>query len=173
MLKLSSFFKSMIAASLLALVSCTRPIDPVIETKYEPILMDRSCLESSFKVEAPKALVRAGKIYYKDGFLFISEIYHGVHVIDNRNPAKPVFLAFLRIWGCMDMAIKGQILYVDNSVDLMALDLSDVNHIKPISRTREVLPDPLPPDGGAIPTKFNSSNRPKGTVIVDWSLTNH
>jgi hypothetical protein len=99
-------------------ISCFRRVEePEPETKYSPILIERSVLENSFKVETPREVIRAGKIYYKDNYLLINELYKGIHVYDISNPKSPVAISFIKIIGYIDMAIRGNYLYVDNAVD--------------------------------------------------------
>ena len=57
--------------------------------------------------QAPAQPVHAvGKIYFKDGLMFINEPGEGIHIIDNHNPSNPVQLRFLEIPRTYDLAIK-------------------------------------------------------------------
>jgi hypothetical protein len=138
-------------------------------SEYQPILMSRTSLENSVFFTGSKSLEEPGKIYFKDNFIYISEKYQGVHIIDNSNPSKPVNIKFISIPGCIDMAIKANILYVDNSVDLVSIDL-DSQHVT--SRNREVFPELLPPDRKTLDPRFSSDNRPANSVIVGWKKFN-
>lgn len=130
--------------------------------RYTPILMKRSDLIHSvgFTTEAPD-LVRPGKIYYKAPYIFVNERYKGVHVIDNTNPASPRTIGFIRVPGCLDMAVKGDILYVDNSTDLVAFNLStrEVVH-----RIESVFPEPAYPTNSS----FRVKDKPEDMVVVEW-----
>jgi hypothetical protein len=86
--------------------------------------MTRAELEASVKFVAAKPLSEAGKIYVRGDQLFICEPYQGVHVIDNRNPRSPHATDFIEIPGCVDIAVLNNILYADNAVDLVAVDLT-------------------------------------------------
>ena len=138
-------------------------------SEYHPILMDRSVLESTVGVEAPKSLEAPGKIYYKSNMIYISERYKGVHVIDNSDPAAPKNIAFISAAGCVDMAIKNDIMYLDNAVDLVAIDLTTQKLVK---RIKNVFPEPYPPDLNFMPSEFEQGNRGDDKIIVGWKLIN-
>ncbi|SDM20448.1 hypothetical protein SAMN05421823_11198 [Catalinimonas alkaloidigena] len=149
-------------------ISVEPPPDGSFETNYKPVYLRRSQLESSIRLEEPRDLKNLAKIYYKEGFLFITEQYEGVHLIDNRNPAQPQKLAFLRVYGSVDLAMKGHTLYVDNAVDLVAIDLSEVEQPRIVSRVRHAFPGLLPPDGGTIPDRYKLDSEDDERIIVDW-----
>lgn len=137
-------------------------------TAYKPVFMDRTELENSVQMVAPTALNRPAKIYTKDGFLFISESFRGIHVINNSDPANPVKMGFIKVVGCLDMAIKGTTLYVDNATDLVSIDMTDAAKPVVTKRIKDVFPEPEPPDHLSIPNEFEKANRPANLVIVDW-----
>lgn len=137
-------------------------------TEYKPVLMTRAELEKSVSVQPAKTLAQAGKIYIKDSLLFISEKYKGIHIYDNKNPADPKNLAFIYIPGCVDIAVKNNVIYADNATDLVAIDISNINSPQVSKRIPDVFPEMLPPDADVIPTKFLKENRPENTIIVGW-----
>jgi hypothetical protein len=63
------------------------------------------------------------------------------------------------------MAVKGNILYVDNAVDLVSFDLNTKQVTK---RIRDVFPEPLPPED----FRYYHINRPAGYVLVAWKKNN-
>lgn len=83
---------------------------------------------------APRPIGQLGKIYYKDQTIYVTEFLHGVHVIDNIDPANPTPVRFLEIPGCRDVAIRGNLMYADNATDLVVLDISDLQDIKVVNR---------------------------------------
>ncbi len=159
---------------ILALLSGCTPVEtqPIVYTDYVPILMERSSLNQSLSLKPTTTIADAAKIYYKDDYIFISERYKGVHIIYNRNPKAPVNKGYISIPGCVDMAIKDNILYVDNAVDLVAIDLNEAEkgNLAVVKRIENVFPEVTPPDGGIIPSKFSIENRPKNSIIVNWKL---
>jgi hypothetical protein len=131
--------------------------------------MEREMLEKSITFEAPHQMCATGKIYFKDDFIYINEKYSGIHVIDNSNPSTPVNIGFISIPGSVDMAMKNNILYVDNAVDLVAIDLSQgIENITVTKRLIEVFPEHTPPDGEFLRPEFRIENRPENTVIIAW-----
>ncbi|HLN52317.1 MAG TPA: hypothetical protein VK212_01330 [Lentimicrobium sp.] len=110
-----------------------------------PVVMGFNEFRSAVVKKAPQTLVNPGKIYFKDNFIFINEIEQGIHVIDNTNPASPVILNFINIPGNVDMAVKGNILYADSYIDLVAIDISDPANPVEVDRIENAFPNVLPP----------------------------
>jgi hypothetical protein len=135
---------------------------------YKPILMDRNTLVQSIAFEPGKDLNIPGKIYIYGNYLFVSEYYKGVHIYDNTDPQDPKNIGFIRIPGCLDIAVKDNTLYADNSTDLVAIDLSDPKNPKVAKRVEKVLPEPTPPDGLSLDAPYTAAQRPANTVVVDW-----
>ena len=131
--------------------------------EWEPIFMKRADLEQSVKyTQESRALKKPGKIYCKGNYIYVSELYKGVHVINNTNPSQPVQEGFIIVPGCVDMAVKGDILYVDNAVDLVAFDLASRQVTQ---RIRNVLPEPAAP---ANTYYHRDYNRPKDMILIGW-----
>ncbi len=141
------------------------------ETDYEPVLMQRTELVKSVSMLAPRSPKSMDKIYVKDKLLLVTEKYKGVHIFNNANPAAPVNIGFLRIPGCVDVAMRGSVLYADNATDLVAINLSNLNDIKVCSRVEGTLPELTPPDCNYVPSSFSTDKRPANTVIVEWVKT--
>jgi len=137
-------------------------------TAYKPVFMDRADLEKSIKLKDSVNLVNPAKIYIINNYIFISEAYKGVHIFDNTNPKNPVKKVFIRIVGCLDMAIKNNTLYVDNATDLVTIDISNPLDPKEISRIKNAFPEPTPPDMRIIPDEFSLENRPGSLILVEW-----
>src|SRR5690606_1155825 len=133
-----------------------------------PVYMTYSELRSAVKQQTPRSLVKPGKIYFKDGFIFINEELKGIHVIDNRDPHNPVNSAFIEIPGNIDMAIKNDVLYADSYIDLVAIDISDVNNPKEVERITEVFPYTVPEvkDASLLMAELDE----KKGVVVDWEI---
>jgi len=144
--------------------------EPVHYTDYKPILLSRESLERSVTLQSSREIKSPAKIYYKDNYIFISENYKGVHIIDNQDSANPKNVSFIAVPGCVDMAIKGNALYVDNATDLVVIDLENIktSGIKVTKRIVDAFPEMSPPDGYQIPDKYSAGNRPANTVVVEW-----
>ncbi len=130
--------------------------------RYTPLFMKRADLEKSVSWEdAARTMADPGKIYVRGTELFINEKYKGVHVVDNSDPTNPRFKAFIVAPGCIDMAVKGDILYLDNAVDLVAFDL---NARQVTERIKNFFPEHLAPDGRS----GNYWDRPQDMILVGW-----
>lgn len=151
---------------IIALLCSYYPVEKE-EPYYIPVLMTREVLENSIELLPARELDNPGKIYLIDNYIFINERYKGIHVIDNENPENPLNIHFIRIPGCIDMAVKGQTLYADNAVDLVAVDLSEIDNISVTSRIRNVFPEISAPDGLHY-WSYYTINRPENTIIVGW-----
>jgi len=133
------------------------------EGTHTPVFVSRETLENSVKyISESRDMIQTGKIYYRAPYIYVNERYKGVHVINNADPARPVNEGFILAPGCLDMAVKENILYLDNAVDLVSFDL-DSKQVT--NRIRNVFPEPLPPDDFFY---YNAYNRPEGYIIVEW-----
>lgn len=104
---------------------CASDIAPERYDGWAPYFMKRSELEKSvFRADSPAEIENPGKIWVAGDKIYIVERYKGVHIIDNSNPQNPRNSGFIVAPGCMDVAIKGDIIYLDNAVDLVAFDMA-------------------------------------------------
>lgn len=158
------------ATLLLSLTACPMvdPIDPLPLPAYKPLLMPRTQLEQAVAVLPPQEMHNTGKIYLRDPYILINERYEGVHIINNQNPASPQPVAFLRIPGNVDVAMKGNMLYADSGPDLLTFDLSNVQAARLLNRLREAVPELPMPETGEVPAEFQAQNRPADAVVVGW-----
>ena len=132
-----------------------------------PVYMDRQSFKKSVKVTSSEDIAVPGKIYFKDNYVFINEALKGIHVINNINPANPVFVSFISIPGNMDMAIKDSILFADSFVDLVALNISDISNIREVGRVDSIFPYSLPPLTERNQFPFGKVDASKG-IVVGW-----
>lgn len=136
---------------------------------YKPVLMERAELEKSVTVQPARQMCATGKIYFKDDYIYIVEKYQGIHVIDNSNPSSPENQCFIYVPGSVDMAMKNNVIYVDNARDLVAIDISNgASNMKITKREKNVFPELVPPDGLGLRPEFQEGNRPANTVIIGW-----
>ncbi len=142
-------------------------------SEYFPVLMERNDLEISVKFLNVQEIINPGKIYFKNHMIYLNERYKGIHVIDNHSPSSPQNIGFINIPGCIDIAVKNNSLLADNATDLVAVDISDLEHAKVTERIQNVFPESTPPDLDYIPYMFTPANRPRNTVIVGWEKINN
>jgi hypothetical protein len=64
--------------------------------------------------------------------------------------------------------MKGSILYADNAVDLVAVDLSNPASISVTKRIKNIFPEHTPPGYIWVPWNYEPENRPANTIIVEW-----
>jgi len=131
--------------------------------RFEPVYMSYGDFRASYDVEDPRTLENPGKMYFKDGYIFINEINEGIHIIDNREPANPRMLAFISIMGNKDLAAKGNILYADSYIDMLIIDISNPALPELIDRREDVFPYEMTfVDGNVL-----WADQSRG-VVVDW-----
>ena len=142
--------------------------EPIYYGSYTPVYMDRSEMEQAIKTEAAQPLHNTGKIYLYGQYILVNEKYKGIHVIDNSNPASPVNMAFIHIDGCIDMAVKSDVLYADNAVDLIALKITGkFSGLQVTERIKGIFPETECPDGYWGMALVNQY-RPKNGILVAW-----
>ncbi len=123
----------------------------------EPIYISLAEMQQSVASGPPQALQNPGKIWIYGHYLFINELYKGIHIVDNRNPAAPKPIGFVNIPANVDLAVRGQVLYADNHTNLLALNISDPQAVK-LSR---VLPS-------VFPARYSSD--PNKGIVLDWKM---
>jgi len=126
---------------------------------FEPVYQTTAEVRAAVQMQPPHTLTDLGRIYFKDGYLFINERGKGIHIIDNRTPAQPTQLSFLNIPGNYDLAIQGSTLYADSYIDLIAFDISSLANVKEVYRLEGVFNTYT-----TMGVRVGSS----GTVITDW-----
>lgn len=151
---------TMLLAISILLESCTDQCDIKSEYVYlEPVYTTVAELRASIQVTEPDTINAVGQIYLKDNLLFVNDPGKGIHIIDNHNPANPVQKKFLKVPGNFDMAIKGNTLYADSYVDLIAFDISNINTIKEMGRLEGIFKNYR---------SFGMATDVNCCVITDW-----
>ncbi|MDR1670910.1 MAG: hypothetical protein LBR57_00125 [Alistipes sp.] len=132
---------------------------------WTPYFMERSELEKSVFRTQSKEMLSPGKIWTDDenGLIFVVERYKGVHIIDNSDPSNPSPAGFIVAPGCMDVAVKGDVIYLDNAVDLVAFDMAANNGLgQETERLENWFTEPVSPVG----ERYN--NRSSNMILVGW-----
>ncbi|MFT6528764.1 MAG: hypothetical protein ACJAZB_000396 [Psychrosphaera sp.] len=81
-----------------------------------------------YKTQGFYGVDNAAKIIIYHDYLFVNDRFKGTHVFDNSEPATPKHIAYFRIVGNQDIAIKDNILYLDSYTDIVAIDLYQLNY---------------------------------------------
>ena len=85
-------------------------------------------------------------------------------MFDNENPSSPVALAYIKAPGATDLAIKNEVYYINQAVDLIAVTYDkQTANLQVTKRIREVFPPKVSPDGFV-------HNIPDGEIIIDYEL---
>jgi len=133
-----------------------------------PIYMSYEDLRDAIEITAPRDLVHTGKIYFKDGYIFVNEELKGIHIIDNQNPSNPQNIGFIEIPGNVDIAIKNNILYADSYIDLVAIDISDVTNPTEVNRVADVFPYTIPAPQNED-YRLAKVDEEEG-VVIEWEI---
>lgn len=104
--------------------------------QYNPVFMTGNELTYEVKAESERALINPGKIYFYKNHIFINEKGLGVHVYNNENPSAPEYVTFYSMPGNFDIAIKNDIMYADNPLYLMSIDIEDMLQPEIVSRQK-------------------------------------
>ncbi len=141
------------------------PTFPPIQSNYKPVIIQRSEFESSTSFENPRSIINSGKIYVKGQFLFINEKNEGFHIFDNSNPENPLNIGFIKVLGSSDLAVNDGIIYVNNAVDLIAIQPDFVaSTIEITKRIPNTFPQLVSPEG------LEYYNLQPDEIIVQWIL---
>lgn len=129
---------------------------------YTPVLLDRTLFENSVQSLPAQNIIKSGKIYLKDNLMFINEVNKGFHVYNYTNPENPVRIGFIQIIGATDLAVRNNIIYINQAVDLVTLEYNYLNNsIVVTHRNRNVFPQKTSPNGSIAYTGENQ-------IVVDW-----
>lgn len=142
------------------LEGCTDKCEATNEyTYFEPVYTTIKEIRESVSILSPQPIHAVGKIYFKDGIMFVNEPGEGIHIINNHDPANPIPVRFLKIPGNSDLAIKGNTLYADSYVDLIAFDVSNILSIQEVNRLEGIFKNYR---------GLNYAIDSKCCVITDW-----
>ncbi|WP_375580874.1 hypothetical protein ABWH96_07625 [Marivirga tractuosa] len=161
-----------LSALFLSLASCNTwepvPDFDVEEVEgYRPIYATES--QTEIKTLSVREIEDPGKIYVINDYLLLVDRLKGVHVFNNEDPENPENIGFIQITGSNDVAVRDNILYADQAMDLLAIDISNPENVKIASRVKGVFPFGVqyPQPQGVY---FECPDPEKG-LIVGWELT--
>jgi len=174
-MKNNAFLLLFVAVSLL--VSCDNDGTYEDYLVARPVTMDAA----QFKAEAvsivdPEPIISSGKIYAYRSYIFVNDLNRGFHVIDNRNPASPESIAFIKLEGNYDISVKDNKLYADSYGDLVIFDISNIEDIKVSNRIVNAIYD----NGGIWATDIEFPTADfydyddydfQNEAVVGWTVT--
>ncbi|HEU0136605.1 MAG TPA: hypothetical protein VFQ50_04885 [Flavobacterium sp.] len=136
--------------------------DPWAGSNYYAEIITRAELESSVQAQPQQTIVEAGKIYIKDNLMFINDVNKGFHVYNYSDPQNPVRTGFIKIPGATDLAVRDNVIFINQAVDLVTIVYDPVmNTIVSLHRNRNVFPQKISPQG-------YSANPNNDDVVIDW-----
>ncbi|NJB84954.1 hypothetical protein GGR26_000699 [Lewinella marina] len=135
--------------------------DVVTYTAYHPVVLTAAEWRSDdFSTTVPQQVCDPSAFYVYGDILFVLDRNAGLHLIDNSDNAAPRPLKFMNIPGGVGLAVRNNILYVNQYIDLLAFDLSDPANPEFLSRTKDVF-DPY--------TDFAANLHGTGDVTVAYT----
>ena len=159
--------------SLFLLTSCSDYVTETVTYKInEPIFMSAATFRNSVKVSPmPHEITSVGKMCFYNNYLYISEPYKGIHIINNTDPINPQQVGFIELLGNADLAIRNGLLYADSYIDLVWFDVSNPALPELKGRLDSIFPTALPilPNQYGIDYVASYSGTHKG-IIVGWEL---
>ena len=147
--------------------SCFYPNqENMLNNDFKPVYMTRMQLENSVVLENPKTNIQSGKIYIKDDLMFVNDINKGFQVYNYSDPLNPVAINYINFPGATDMAIRNNILYVNQAVDLVSVNYNIINNtILITNRIENTFPQKTSPQGF-------EGNGTENKIIINWIANN-
>ncbi|WP_430816363.1 hypothetical protein [Carboxylicivirga sp. RSCT41] len=130
---------------------------------YEPVYLFKSELDQFIQLRTPQGISNSGKIYVIGDLLFVGEEREGFHIFDNSDPKHPEKMFFLQVPGASDLAIRNNVMYINQATDLVAIQFDLASEaIKITKRIENTFPELRSPDG------FVAYDIPEAGVVVKW-----
>ena len=110
-------------------------------TVYNPVYLGIDEVRAAVKAGPISEPESTGALYYYNDFLFIGEPGVGIHIYNNSEKKNPKNIATIEAKGNQSMAIKSDMLYIDNYMDLFVFDLSNMAQPQMVKRIDNVFID--------------------------------
>jgi len=143
-----------------SLTSCLKDVCDETRTfiQFDPIYLNYDQIRVDITAETGRELKNPGNIYVYKNFLLINELKEGVHVFDNTDPNNPTNLAFIAIPGNVDMAIQDDILFADNYMDVLSINISDPLNPILVDREQDVYDNYYFQEGRGVQVGYNETS---------------
>ena len=126
----------------ITLFSCGDKCEELREfIRYEPVFVTDAEYRQPVGFESPREIEAAGVIASYGEYLFVNEYNHGIHMINNTDPANPVNEGFISINNNKHFAIQNGILLANRYHDLVSVDIRNVSNVQELQRITNVFPD--------------------------------
>ncbi len=120
---------------------CTQTCTEEVYVIEDVVYASHAELQQMIEVQDGTPLRKPGKVFYAEEHIFINERNDGVHIIDATDPYNPRNLKYIKIPGCVDVAVHGNALYADSYSDLQVFDISSLENIQHVQTVENVFPD--------------------------------
>lgn len=148
------------AVSLIFSGCCTTHTSSYSYKVWIPVYKSFDEIRNGVKTLSSHDFQNPGKIYTFGNYLFVNEKGEGIHIIDNTDHSNPKFVSFIQIPGNYDIAVKGNVLYADNYIDLLAFNISNPSTPVLAKRLKSLFPNPIDNAG-------QYADPDKG-ILVEW-----
>lgn len=146
--------------------SCFYSEEPIPQSSFTAVYMKRSVFENSIQFETATPSVNSGKIYIKNQLMYLNDVNKGFQVYNYANPTNPVAIGYIKIPGATDLAVRNNILYVNQATDLVSINYNLLtNAVTVTSRIKNAFPPKISPDGFTAKAKENQ-------IVIDWTNSN-
>ncbi len=106
---------------------------------FEPVVVTSDVWRNSdFFCGTPEPVCEAGGFYVYGPYLFMVETNRGLHIYDNSDTRNPRPITFMEAPGGQGIAVRNDILYMNQFTDLVAFDLSNPENPTLVGRTEDV-----------------------------------
>jgi hypothetical protein len=167
LMKISYKFLLLSAFVFLVFTQCSnRNVAPTKIYGYKPVYSNSPDLFAIAAMPAA-AVVNAGKIYVSGNYIFQVEDGEGIHVVDKTSAANAQRVAFIKVKGCKEVAVKNGFIITNNYADLVTLKMASPTSISEVKRIKNAFSNGLynnaPPGNGY----FECADASKG-VVIGW-----
>jgi hypothetical protein len=105
---------------------------------YEPVLVNADDFRTTIVATDARNLCTPSGFYVYGDYLLVVEAKEGLHVFDNSDPTNPRAISFVPVMGAAGLAVRNDILYINNYVDLVSFDISSPTAPVMVGRTEDV-----------------------------------
>ena len=131
-------------------------------TGFEPVIVTADDWRAStFFCGVPQEVCEASSFYVYGDYLFMMENTRGLHIFNNSDPANPTPITFMEVPGGQGLAVRNDILYMNQYVDLVAFRLDDPEQPELVGRTEGVF------EPGTVFARV----LPDGEYVAEWLPT--
>ncbi len=116
---------------------------------------------STFFCGIPEPVCTASGFYVYQQYLFIVEENKGLHILDNSDSNNPIPVTFMQAPGGQGIAVRNNILYINQYTDLVAFSLDNPERPELVGRTEDVFE----------PYSVFAQVLPSNEFVVDWVET--